>query len=193
MRRTVSRLLAVACCVVAAPVAAVSLYEEASYRPLTSDLRAYRPGDLLTVLVFETASATASANTTTEKGGGLGVGFTSNFTREKSAKLTLSEDFNGNGRIQRSGKLAAQITVTVRRVEANGDLIVAGEQLIQVNNERQEIVLSGRVRPIDIAENNTVVSSRLADAQISYVGDGVLSEKQRPGVVTRVLTWLGIL
>jgi flagellar L-ring protein precursor FlgH len=70
---------------------------------------------------------------------------------------------------------------------------VSGEQLIKVNDERQEIVLSGRVRPIDIAENNTVVSSRLADARISYVGDGVLGEKQRPGILTRILSWLRII
>lgn len=193
MSRYVANLLVLACCAVVTPAGAVSLYEESSFRPLTADQRAYRPGDLLTVLVFETASATASANTATEKNGGLGFGLKSNFTADKSAKLTLIEDFDGTGRIQRSGRLAAQITVTVRSVEANGDLIVAGEQLIQVNQERQEIVLSGRVRPVDIAENNTVVSSRLADARISYVGDGVLSEKQRPGIFSRVLTWLGLL
>ena len=81
----------------------------------------------------------------------------------------------------------------VRSVEDNGDLIVSGEQLIKVNDEKQEIVLSGRVRPIDISENNTVVSSRLADARISYVGDGVLGEKQRPGILTRILSWLRII
>lgn len=193
MRHCIANLLVVVCCVFAAPSWAISLYEEATYRPLTADQRAYRPGDLLTVLVFEAASATAAANTTTEKNGGLGFDLKSNFTTPKGAKLSLSEDFNGGGRIQRTGKLAAQITVTVRSVEANGDLVVAGEQLIKVNDEKQEIVLSGRVRQVDIGENNTVVSSRLADARISYVGDGVLGEKQRPGILTRILDWLRIL
>lgn len=175
------------------PAAAVSLYDEASYRALTSDRRAQRPGDLLTVMVFESASASASTDTSTGKSGGLGLGLETNFTPGRTAKLSLSEDFSGRGRIQRSGKLAAQLTVVVRSVEANGDLIVSGQQLLRVNDERQEIVLAGRVRPSDIGENNTVSSSRLADAQISYVGDGTLSEKQSPGVISRVLSWLGLL
>ena len=78
-------------------------------------------------------------------------------------------------------------------VESNGDLLVSGEQLLRVNDERQEIVLSGRVRQSDIGENNTIVSSRLADARISYVGDGALGEKQKPGIISRVLSWLGLL
>lgn len=193
MRRCIANLLVVACAALAPPSGAVSLFEESTYRPLTADRKAHRPGDLLTVLVFETASATASANTNTEKNGGLGFDLKSNFTTPKGASLMLSEDFSGGGRIQRSGRLAAQLTVVVRSVEDNGDLIVSGEQFIKVNDEKQEIVLSGRVRPIDIAENNTVVSSRLADARISYVGDGVLGEKQRPGILTRILSWLRII
>jgi flagellar L-ring protein precursor FlgH len=105
----------------------------------------------------------------------------------------LSDDFNGKGTIQRSGKLAAQITVTVQSVEPNGDLVVAGRQLIEVNDEKQHIVLSGKVRPVDIGENNTVVSTRLADANISYVGDGILAEKQQPGIISRILHWLRLL
>jgi flagellar L-ring protein precursor FlgH len=62
-----------------------------------------------------------------------------------------------------------------------------------VNDEKQEIKLVGKVRPIDILDNNTVPSNRLADARISYIGDGVLSEKQHPGLLTHILSWLGIL
>lgn len=171
-----------------------SLYNEANYRALTSDRRAHRVGDLLTVLVFETSSASASADTTTAKSGGLGLALESTrFARPGSAKLSLTEDFNGRGRSQRSGRLVAQLTVTVLSVEPNGDLVVSGEQLLHVNNERQEIVLSGRVRQSDITESNTIASSRLANAQISYVGEGALSEKQAPGILSRVLTWLGLL
>ncbi len=122
MRHCSANLLVVACAALAPPAGAVSLFEETTYRALTADRKAYRPGDLLTVLVFETASATASANTNTEKNGGLGFDLKSNFTTPKGASLTLSEDFSGGGRIQRSGRLAAQLTVIVRSVEDNGDL-----------------------------------------------------------------------
>ncbi len=64
--------------------------------------------------------------------------------------------------------------------------------MILVNEEKQEIALSGRVRPYDILANNTVLSSRLADATISYVGEGLLAEQQRPGILSRLLRWLGL-
>jgi flagellar L-ring protein FlgH len=192
-RPTMTILLVAAACCSGVPAGAVSLYDEETFRALTSDRRAHKAGDLLTVLVFETATASASSDTTTGKSGGTGFGFESNYKMDRSAKLSLTEDFAGRGRIQRSGRLAAQLTVTVRSVDTNGDLHVSGEQLLRVNNERQEIVLSGRVRPSDIGENNTVASSRLADAAISYVGEGSLSEKSSPGLISRVLSWLGVL
>ena len=177
-----------------APAVSASLYQgEGSYRSLTSDKRAYRVGDMLTVLVMENSSASANANTNTEKSGGLTFGMKTS-TRGESASLQLGDTFGGKGQIQRSGRLLAQLTVTVREVDAaSGLLSVAGEQQILVNDEKQEIKLYGKVRPIDILDNNTVLSTRLADAHISYIGDGILSEKQRPGVLTRLLGWLGIL
>jgi flagellar L-ring protein precursor FlgH len=95
-------------------------------------------------------------------------------------------------RTQRAGRLLAQITVSVVALEPNGDLQIAGEQLLEVNNEKQMIRLEGHVRPQDIGENNAVVSNRIANASIHYVGDGVLAEGQRPGWITRVLTWMGL-
>jgi flagellar L-ring protein precursor FlgH len=69
---------------------------------------------------------------------------------------------------------------------------VTGEQLVEINDETQRIRLEGRVRPQDITENNSVLSSRLSDAKISYVGDGVLAERQKPGWLARLLIWLGL-
>ena len=176
---------------------AESLYREASFRSLTSDNRAYRAGDVLTVLVVENASASASANTTTEKRGGVGVSVVVPTQILKSgggaASVDLNDDFTGKGSINRSGRVLAQLSVTVMAVAPNGDMIIAGKQLIEVNDEKQSIVLEGRVRPVDVSESNTVLSSRIADAKITYVGDGVLAEKQRPGILTRILSWLGLL
>lgn len=173
---------------------AASLYQgDGSYRPLTSDQRARRVGDMLTVLVVENSSASANASTGTEKSGGLTFGWKST-QRVESANLQLGDTFGGKGQIQRSGRLLAQLSVTVREIDAvSGLLSVTGEQQILVNDEKQAITLSGKVRPIDILDNNTVLSNRLADAHISYIGDGILSEKQHPGILTRLLGWLGIL
>jgi len=174
-------------------VFAASLYrDENNFRSLTSDKRAYRVGDMLTVLVMENSSATANANTSAEKKGGLLFGWKAT-NRSENSSLQLGDTFGGKGQIQRSGKLLAQLTVTVREIDPTGLLHVSGEQQIFVNDEKQEITLHGKVRPIDVLDNNTVLSTRLADARISYIGDGILSEKQHAGLITRFLTWLGLL
>ncbi len=169
-----------------------SLYQEQNFRSPIADRKAYRPGDSLTVLVFENASAMTSADTFTEKNGGVGLSAKMP-SFDKSATIGLSDDFSGRGKIQRAGKVLAQITVTVQSVELNGELNVQGEQFIEVNDEKQAIKLEGRIRPVDISETNTVASSRLANAKISYVGDGILAEKQRPGLLSRFMSWLGLL
>jgi flagellar L-ring protein precursor FlgH len=176
----------------ALPASAESLYRDESFQSLTADRRAYRVGDALTVLVVENSSAASSADTTTEKRGGVGVAVTTQ-SDEKRGNIDLTETFGGKGKIQRTGRLLATLTVSVTAIAPNGDLIVTGSQLIEVNEEKQHIQLEGRVRPVDVTETNTVLSSRIAEAKIAYVGAGLLGEKQRPGILTRFLSWLRIL
>lgn len=185
-------LIGIVLAAAAAPAAAGSLYQPGQFQSLVSDRRAYQAGDVLTVQVFESSSAQSTANTTTDSSGTLNMALKTNAIN-KAAAVQLSDDFAGKGSTQRSGRLLAQFTVVVQEVDANGLLRIKGDQIIDVNNEKQEIRLEGRVRPVDIAENNTVLSTRIADARISYMGDGVLGEKQRPGILTRILHWLGIL
>jgi flagellar L-ring protein FlgH len=195
MKRCLVAALAATAALAAAPAVAVDLYQEQQYRPLVADARARHIGDSITVQVFETSSASASADTNTKRQTEAGIGGTWDIgpsTRVGSAKGSLNNDFKGGARTQRAGRLLASLTVTVVGVEPNGDLRIAGEQVLEVNNEEQMIRLEGRVRPQDISENNAVVSSRIADARIQYVGDGVLAEGQRQGWITKVLTWLGL-
>ena len=184
--------LAVALAAFALTAAAESLYQPGRYQSLVSDRRAYRIGDVLTVQVYENSSAQSTADTTTKKDGALNLSLKTPAIN-KAAGAQITEDFSGTGRTQRSGRLLAQFTVTVQGIDPGGLLIVKGQQVIDVNDEKQEIKLEGKVRPIDIADNNTILSTRIADAKISYMGDGVLGEKARPGILTRILTWLGIL
>lgn len=190
--RTVVRVMFVAAAITASTAYADSLFDEQRFRPLVGDQRALRVGDNLTVIVTEFASVTASARTATDKDGSIaGVMRGTNSTKQGSINLT--EDFNGGGRIERSGKLTAQLTVVVQAIEQNGDLRVKGEQEIEINNEKQMLYIEGRVRPQDIQAGNTVLSTRLSDAKIRYSGDGLLAEKQRPGILTRFLSWLRLL
>lgn len=192
MRSTVISTVVLLAVLTAGAASAESLYNERDFRPFVADARAIRVGDNLTVVVTEFASVTASARTSTDKDGAVS-GVVTRPSETKSGSISLAEDFSGGGRIERSGKLVAQLTVVVQAVEANGDLRVKGMQEISVNNEVQTLQIEGRVRPQDIDANNTVLSTRLSDAKIGYTGDGLLAEKQRPGILTRFLSWLGLL
>lgn len=172
-------------------VQAASLYQERTYQALASDRKAHRPGDLITVLVYENASASSAANTVT--GRDANVAFDVDTTsRSRSGGVRTNNQLDGRGRTQREGRVIAQITATVQGIAENGDLLIAGEHLLEVNNERQQIKVEGRIRQQDISDVNTVLSTRLADAKISYVGDGDLSERQRPAWWQKFLTWFGL-
>lgn len=175
----------------AAPLNAQSLYDEAQFRSLTADNKASRIGDVLTIQVVENASATVNADTGSQRNNGLTVDLTRPKAPALSAGLGTSSDFDGGGRTERAGRLLAQLTVKVDAVLANGDLLVSGEQQLMINDERQRIAISGRVRPVDISEANVVPSSRVADADITYVGDGLIASKQRPPWWRQVLDVLG--
>lgn len=166
---------------------AENLFRAGEFRSLTADRRAQRVGDILTILVIENSSASASAGTKTDKSVDASIQMTSP-NRQRTYGVGVDDNFDGNGKIARSGRLLAQLSVVVTAVEPNGDLHVKGEQLLELNGEKQTINLEGRVRPVDIGEGNTLPSNRLADAKITYVGDGVLAENQSKGWLTRLIT-----
>ena len=179
-------------CIVPSSLLAGSLFDADDYHPLAADNKAWRVGDNLTVLIIENAQASASANTATTKDGSVS-GSLRGTNKTRSGGIDLTEDFKGGGTVTRSGKLLAQVTVSVQAIQPSGDLDVKGEQLIELNNEKQHITLEGRIRPQDISTDNTVPSTRVSNTRISYVGQGVLGEKQKPGILTRFFTWIGLL
>ena len=161
-------------------------------RSLFADRRAHRVGDMLTVVVTEVASASASARTRADKEESMFGQINQPDERPWNLDLAFGNDFEGGGSIQRSGKLLATLTVVVQSIDARGNLRVLGEQNIRVNNEDQRIALSGVVRPEDIGPDNTVASSRIADASIDFKGEGVLARKQSPGLLTKLFDLFGL-
>jgi flagellar L-ring protein precursor FlgH len=168
-----------------------SLYKPGSYQALTSDLRVRHAGDLITVMVYENASASSAADTSAGREANVGVDVQGTGKRW-GAGIHSSNNTDGRGRTNREGKVLAQITVTIQSVTETGDLIVAGEQLLDINNERQQIAIEGRVRPQDVSDTNTVLSTRIANARIRYSGQGDLADKQRPAWWQRFLTLFGV-
>ncbi len=162
--------------------------------------RASKPGDTVTVVVDEESQASGSGKTKGERKqdhsasitdlGGLMTKLQKIFSALDPTKLIgakTESKFQGDGSTTRQGKLSARISATVTRVLRNGNLLIKGEQHMKINYEDQILVVEGIIRPYDILPDNTVLSSSLADARISYNGFGVVAEKQKPGWLVRVL------
>lgn len=95
--------------------------------------------------------------------------------------------FSGSGQTSRKGQLSATLPVRVRRVMPNGDFYIEGTKVVMVGHEEQHIYVSGLISPRDITADNTVLSSRIADAEIEYTGRGDISDQQRQGWMARTL------
>ncbi|MCW7540880.1 flagellar basal body L-ring protein FlgH [Aquabacterium sp. A7-Y] len=179
----------------AAPVLAnegQSLYDPKTYRPLVADQKAFKVGDLLTVVIQEQASASTTADSTAGRSTGVSAQIDPFKAAGRSASANLGTESDGGGRTQRSGRLLAQLTVNVVGVEPDGDLIVYGRQDLTINGESQLITLRGRVRPKDVSDGNLVPSTRVADADIRFDGEGFIAEKSRPGWFTKLLSLFGL-
>jgi flagellar L-ring protein precursor FlgH len=172
--------------------AADSLYKPQTFRALTSDRKAAAVGDLLTIQVFENATAATSADTATRRTASARASLVRSYSNPLHAELEAGGDFDGGGSTKRTNRFLTTVTVAVKEVLPNGDLRVEGEQILSLNDERQTVNIQGRVRPVDIADGNVVLSTRLGDARISLVGAGELTERQRRSWWKRATDWFGL-
>lgn len=169
---------------------AESLYDASNFRPLVADHVARAVGDTLTVVVIESASASANTGSDADRSTDLDAGFNTPYN-DFDLGVGLRRGNESNGGVTRAGTLRAQLSMVVEDTFPNGDLFVRGSQYIKVNDEEQRILISGVVRPIDISSNNVVLSTRLRDLAIEYSGEGFISENQKPSILARFLQWLG--
>jgi len=172
------------------------------------DRKARGLNDLVTIDISESLSGSGTADTETKRDSSLSyeltklLGMDLDFNLQnksllknlfKSGKFTPSvggtgsSAFKGEGDTNRAGDLVATITARVVEVLPNRNLILEARKEMTINNETQILVLAGMVRPDDIDSTNTVVSSKIADARIYYVGNGVIQDKQKPGWLIQVV------
>jgi flagellar L-ring protein precursor FlgH len=163
----------------------------AAPRSLFADRRAHMQGDVLTVMISEVASMSTSAQTKLAKGESANAHLLQHDGEMQLADVGLDSKFAGGGQMDRSGTLLARLSVHIDAIDANGNLLVSGEQLIVLNNENQKIRISGIVRPDDITADNTVPSWRIAGTNIELLGNGILTKKSRPGPLTWLLSLFG--
>ncbi|HEY0712802.1 MAG TPA: flagellar basal body L-ring protein FlgH [Polyangia bacterium] len=167
---------------------------------LFTDARALRVNDLVVIKVEEVADARRSANTDIDRSSESSAeisAFLGLLSKLKSIDPSLENgikmggksntSFNGSGNTGRTEYLAATVPAVVRKVLPNGNLFVEGHRVILVNAEEQHFYISGVVRPIDIDQENSVKSSMVADAEIEFVGRGVLTDNQKQGWLSNML------
>ena len=160
---------------------------------LFEDPKPYRIGDILTIVLQEQTSATKSADTTTKKDDEvsfdvpsiMGVTPTHNGSTLLNASIAPTREFNGEAESNQSNSLSGEITVTVVDILPNGNLVVKGEKWFTLNQGKEYIRIAGVVRPQDVSSDNSIMSSKLADAQIAYSGEGFLAEANEQGWLTR--------
>jgi len=179
---------------------ATSLFDEDGCNLFTSDI-ATEIGDLVTVLVTESVSASNRATTETEKGlttdGQLSVeGFLQwvadlppTITPIEDLTFTPTEEFSGEGRVQTSGTFTARITAVVTDMLPNGNLVVEGVRTITIAEDTAVLTIRGIVDPNDITLDNTVASSQVADLEIQYEGEGIIAERQHDGILSRIFNF----
>lgn len=165
-----------------------SLYQNNYAFSLYKDQRARRIGDVITVMLQEQTNASKSNSASTSKDSEIALTPTSLFGGVHPAlatSLTGERSFSGKGDTGQSNSLNGQITVTISDIYPNGVLEVRGEKWLSLNQGDEFIRVRGLVRPEDIGSDNTVQSSKLADARISYGGTGYIASASKPGWVTR--------
>ena len=166
-----------------------SLYKTGWTNGLYSDSKARRVGDIITVLLQENtqASKTASTETSKETDANLspliGLNGLAPTIGGNTLQLGMESDseFKGDAQADQSNSLNGQISVHVIRSLPNGNLIIRGEKWLTLNTGQEFIRLTGIVRAEDISAENTIESTRVANARISYSGKGSLAEAQEAG------------
>ena len=190
-----------------------SLFNETEADQLFADGRARRVGDLVVVKIMEQTAAKTKADTTAKKNNannyGVGAffgqgsvpmvpivgvnppGVNSARTDPTYTNLALdtrsNSNLNGTGETKRENNVKTSMAARVTRVLPGGLLQIEGARETRVNEETEYMVLTGVIRAKDVAADNSVLSTQVADASINYYGKGVLADKQKPGWFTRLM------
>lgn len=158
---------------------------------LFSDRQARNVGDVITIIISESTTASTSGNAQNSKASNvdlkLGTGWLDFL---KATGGGYSDSFKASGSTSNSNRVQGRVTVTVTEVKPGGLLAVSGTQTIKQNKEEQKITVSGLVRPEDVTYDNTVLSSNVADAQIKIENNGPTGKKQRQGFLTQIFNFL---
>jgi flagellar L-ring protein precursor FlgH len=170
-----------------------AIYAQGTEVSLWENVTARNVGDTLTIRLEESTNAEKSVSTNTSKNSEaaltgptiFGRPVTVNGTPVLEGSLGNESSFAGNGASKQSNALDGAISVTVAKRFANGNLLVRGQKWIAINSGKEFVRVQGIVRPADISPDNSVVSWKVADAYISYGGQGTVANASKPGWLYR--------
>jgi flagellar L-ring protein FlgH len=166
-----------------------AIYQSGTYASLTSGMRASQVGDILTIMLVERTSATKSTSANTKRDGNIGLTSPTtgllNLIKPSDVNSGGTQSFKGQGDAAQSNALSGEVSVTVAVVYPNGTMLVRGEKLLTLNRGDERVQLSGLVRAADISPDNKVISTRVADARIRYIGKGEVARASRQGWAQR--------
>jgi len=174
-----------------------SLWRNGS-RAFFKDQRAHQVGDILTVKVNFTDKAAVANETARSRDMKEDSGISNFFGRQKVPILNSvvptriftgdsSSSSDGKGSVNRSEALQTNVAGVVTQVLPNGNLVIEGKQEVRVNFEVRELIVAGIVRPEDIESDNTIESTKIAQARIAYGGRGQITDVQQPRYGQQVL------
>ncbi len=172
-----------------------SIGHAASIFSLYNDKKALSTDDIMTVVITESAKAGSQSGTNTSKQNDLGVQSAGGsgllrFIPSFGASAGNKIGYDGKAGTSREGSLDAKISARVTKVLDNGNLVIEGSKVVEINDEKEIIKVSGVVRPQDIESNNVIYSYNIADAQITYSGKGTVHTGERPGLIARFFNWI---
>ncbi len=178
------------------PVRADSIWNKESASPYSTQ-KAYKIGDIVNVIILESTSAQNRAGTNTDVRDDLGAKFSHTIQglapvigTNNQATGQFSNKYKGLGQTTRASNVQARIAAWVTEVLPNGNLSIKGKHKLEVNDEIQEITVTGIIRPKDISGANTIYSYQVANAELKVKGTGVVADTESPGWLTRIFNWL---
>jgi flagellar L-ring protein precursor FlgH len=167
-----------------------SIYQaEVGYVALHEGTRARRVGDLVIIRLVETIGSSTTASGRTQREGSAGITPPSagllSFLNPEALNAGAEASFNGQGNATQRSQLSGTVAVTISQVRPNGTALVVGERQMSLSQGREWVQFAGILRLADIDGDNTIASSRVADAQIIHGGNGAIQQASRPGWLSR--------
>jgi len=159
------------------------------YSGLVTGTRARNLGDMVTIVLVENTSTSKSTSGQTQRSGSLAITPPTSgplgFINPNALNPSAEGSFNGGGNAAQQSQLTGSVAVTISAIYPNGTAEVVGEKQMSLSQGEEWVQFAGRIRLVDIDADNSLPSSRVANARIIYTGQGAVQQASRPGWLSR--------